>query len=257
MTVNKAQQWRCVSEERGRGEGGRSWYGLKTETRREKDLNNKLIIHASVGISKARLRASVRVLWPCFAPALSASHFLCATMPAYSVPYVHSGDPAYAPPLLRVPSPTSSIGTDYGPDETPDSEKSISATYFARACQDKLRLDDIRPEEVTANRDPLLPKCSSDEEERCTCNHSSIQGDGYTHAWSRPSRADHAESPARSATVARGRFVRADAFAALGEYRRTEAVLQRHRRHSHEYDGHGHKSFSYASSRSLDSPFHK
>ena len=46
-------------------------------------------------------------------------------MPQASTPYVHSGDAAYGGPVLRAPSPSSSIGTDYGEDETPaeDAEK--------------------------------------------------------------------------------------------------------------------------------------
>ena len=87
-------------------------------------------------------------------------------MPAYSVPYVHSGDPAYAPPLLRAPSPTSSIGTDYGPDEPEEGENNISDSAFARKCQAKLRLSDVRREEEIACYDPLLPKCADPEQER-------------------------------------------------------------------------------------------
>ncbi|KIP10203.1 hypothetical protein PHLGIDRAFT_66002 [Phlebiopsis gigantea 11061_1 CR5-6] len=86
-------------------------------------------------------------------------------MPAYSVPYVHSGDPAYAPPLLRAPSPTSSIGTDYGPDEPEADENLLSDNAFARTCQAKLRLNEARKEEEFACFDPLLPKCIDAEQE--------------------------------------------------------------------------------------------
>lgn len=94
-------------------------------------------------------------------------------MPAYSVPYVHSGDPAYAPPLLRAPSPTSSIGTDYGPDEPHGAEHLMSDAEFARMCQDKLKLNNVRREEEFANFDPLLPKCKTEEEERSTPSYRS------------------------------------------------------------------------------------
>lgn len=87
-------------------------------------------------------------------------------MPAYSVPFVHSGDPGYAPPLARAPSPTDSIGTDYGPDETPDDEGQLSDREFADMCQRMLRLNIMRNDEVAANFDPLLPKPKSPEEEK-------------------------------------------------------------------------------------------
>lgn len=86
-------------------------------------------------------------------------------MPQSSAPYIHSGDPAYAPPLLRAPSPSSSIGTDYGPDETTPEEKQKSQSEFVKAIQDRLRLNDARPEETAANSDPLLPKPKDAHEE--------------------------------------------------------------------------------------------
>lgn len=86
-------------------------------------------------------------------------------MPAYSVPYVHSGDPGYAPPLLRAPSPTSSIGTDYSPDETSPTEADLTAAEFEHMCQQRLQLSDMRPDERLANYDPLLPKPRNSDEE--------------------------------------------------------------------------------------------
>ncbi|EKM51543.1 uncharacterized protein PHACADRAFT_261747 [Phanerochaete carnosa HHB-10118-sp] len=87
-------------------------------------------------------------------------------MPGYSVPYVHSGDPGYAPPVLRAPSPTDSIGTDYGPDETTPDEERLSDAEFAKICQQRLRLGDMRREEREAEADPLLQKPKNPDEER-------------------------------------------------------------------------------------------
>ncbi|GJE97126.1 hypothetical protein PsYK624_133370 [Phanerochaete sordida] len=87
-------------------------------------------------------------------------------MPGYSVPYVHSGDPGYAPPVLRAPSPTDSIGTDYGPDETTPDEESLTDAEFDLMCRQHLRLGDVRPDEMRANIDPILPKPKNVDEER-------------------------------------------------------------------------------------------
>ncbi|KAI0685805.1 hypothetical protein BC835DRAFT_492599 [Cytidiella melzeri] len=75
-------------------------------------------------------------------------------MPNSSAPYIHSGDPAYAPPVLRAPSPSSSIGTDYGPDETTPEEARMTEVDFLR----QLKLADSRNEEHLASQEPLLPK---------------------------------------------------------------------------------------------------
>jgi hypothetical protein len=100
-------------------------------------------------------------------------------MPGYSVPFVHSGDPGYAPPHVRAPSPTDSIGTDYGPDETPDEEAQLSNKEFAQLCQQKLQLHATRPDELKSSldRDPLLPKPKNEEDEKRTqntCLHSLV-----------------------------------------------------------------------------------
>lgn len=87
-------------------------------------------------------------------------------MPGYSVPYVHTGDPGYAPPLIRAPSPTDSIGTDYGPDETTEAEARWPDQEFDKVCQRGLQLDVIRPDELRANYDPLLPKTKTEEERK-------------------------------------------------------------------------------------------
>jgi len=55
-------------------------------------------------------------------------------------PHVHS--PTYAPPVLRAPSPASSLGTTYAPDATSfsDTEAELSQTAFEKKWEDKLRL---------------------------------------------------------------------------------------------------------------------
>jgi hypothetical protein len=55
-------------------------------------------------------------------------------------PHVHS--PTYAPPVLRAPSPASSLGTTYAPDATSfsDTEAELSQAAFEKKWEDKLRL---------------------------------------------------------------------------------------------------------------------
>lgn len=64
----------------------------------------------------------------------------------------------YAPPVLRAPSPASSIGTTYGQDQTElsDSEEQLSHIDFEKKVQERLQLGVARQEEELANRDPLL-----------------------------------------------------------------------------------------------------
>lgn len=85
---------------------------------------------------------------------------------ASHIPYIHSADPAYAPPVLRAPSPSSSIGTNYDPDETPEVELHMSDEDFARTCEDKLQLGQPRSDEIAACKDPLLARPHSKEEEQ-------------------------------------------------------------------------------------------
>lgn len=103
-----------------------------------------------------------------------SSHKILAVckMPQIGAPYIHSGDPAYAPPLLRAPSPSSSIGTDYGPDETSYEDAHKSQNQFVNDIQARLKLNEPRMEEAQANRDPLLPKPKDPQEEQgalCAC----------------------------------------------------------------------------------------
>ncbi|KAG6889567.1 hypothetical protein C0992_004736 [Termitomyces sp. T32_za158] len=66
----------------------------------------------------------------------------------------------YAPPVLRAPSPASSIGTVYGEDRTSysDCEEQISQSLFEAKWEERLALHLPRLEEVLADQDPLLPR---------------------------------------------------------------------------------------------------
>jgi len=65
----------------------------------------------------------------------------------------------YANPVIhRMPSPTSSVGTVYGLDETAlsDTEYKLSDSAFARKCEEQMELYIPRKEETEADQDPLL-----------------------------------------------------------------------------------------------------
>ena len=91
-----------------------------------------------------------------------------------SQPYiVHPTDLQYAPTIMRAPSPSSTIGTDYSPDQTTMVDNELSDSDFARKCEEAIGLNNPRAEEDEANRDPLvLPrplsrnKLTSAEEKR-------------------------------------------------------------------------------------------
>ncbi|KAG6844037.1 hypothetical protein H0H87_010361 [Tephrocybe sp. NHM501043] len=66
----------------------------------------------------------------------------------------------YAPPVLRAPSPASSIGTVYGEDQTSfsDCEEHITQPAFEKKWEERLALNVPRPEELLADQEPLLPR---------------------------------------------------------------------------------------------------
>ncbi|KAG6840540.1 hypothetical protein C0991_005900 [Blastosporella zonata] len=69
----------------------------------------------------------------------------------------------YAPPVLRAPSPASSIGTVYGEDQTSfsDCEEQLSQPFFELKWEERLALNVPRPEEILADQEPLLPRLPS------------------------------------------------------------------------------------------------
>lgn len=79
---------------------------------------------------------------------------------------IHPGDPAYAPPLIRPPSPASSIGTVYGADETSLSDSELDQVHFAEKCERLLNLHMQSDPERRAMRLVLLPKPSTAQEEK-------------------------------------------------------------------------------------------
>jgi len=78
---------------------------------------------------------------------------------------IHAGDPAYASPVIRPPSPASSVGTAYGPDDTSLSDSELSQDDFERKAIANLRLDEPKHDEVHNLKDPLII-CPSDPQEQ-------------------------------------------------------------------------------------------
>ncbi|KAJ6584067.1 hypothetical protein DFH09DRAFT_266018 [Mycena vulgaris] len=76
--------------------------------------------------------------------------------------------PEYADPVIREPSPASSVGSVYGPDQTAssDSESIIDQPAFERKWEDRLDLRRATREEELADADPLVPRPSGALEER-------------------------------------------------------------------------------------------
>ncbi|KAG1852001.1 hypothetical protein C8R48DRAFT_676256 [Suillus tomentosus] len=78
---------------------------------------------------------------------------------------IHAGDPAYASPVIRPPSPASSVGTAYGPDDTSLSDSGLNQDVFERKWIANLRLDEPKHDEVHNLKDPLII-CPSDPQEQ-------------------------------------------------------------------------------------------
>ena len=57
---------------------------------------------------------------------------------------------------MRAPSPSSTIGTDYAPDQTTMVDSELSDSDFARKCEETIGLNNPRADEDEANRDPLI-----------------------------------------------------------------------------------------------------
>lgn len=84
----------------------------------------------------------------------------------------HHPNLEYAPPVIRAPSPASTIGTVYGEDETSfsDSEGVLTQRAFEAKWLDRLGLGLPCPEEELAEKDPLivpLPPGSDEEKSGC------------------------------------------------------------------------------------------
>ncbi|KDR83102.1 hypothetical protein GALMADRAFT_221072 [Galerina marginata CBS 339.88] len=79
------------------------------------------------------------------------------SIPLPAIP-THTHHTEYADPVLRLPSPASSVGTAYGADQTSfsDSEAQLSQAAFERKIEDRMELNAPRDEELRADREPLL-----------------------------------------------------------------------------------------------------
>ncbi|KAH7885404.1 hypothetical protein F5I97DRAFT_2074469 [Phlebopus sp. FC_14] len=79
---------------------------------------------------------------------------------------IHTADPAYASPVIRAPSPASSVGTAYGPDETSLSDAELSQEEFERKCAAKLKLDAPKVEEEKKSHPILIDPPPNPAEEK-------------------------------------------------------------------------------------------
>ncbi|PCH40292.1 hypothetical protein WOLCODRAFT_143017 [Wolfiporia cocos MD-104 SS10] len=70
--------------------------------------------------------------------------------------FIHAGGPQYAPPLLRAPSPASSIGTEYAEDLTDLVDRELSQEELQMKCEEKIGLHQPRMDEMAAAGDILL-----------------------------------------------------------------------------------------------------
>lgn len=90
--------------------------------------------------------------------------------------HVHPGDLPYATPVLRTASPSGSINTEYGPDETSISDQDLSPEEFDRKVQKQLGLHEQREQEFRAQASPLLwPKPRGPQEEKCAYTFSFLR----------------------------------------------------------------------------------
>lgn len=78
---------------------------------------------------------------------------------------VHAGDLPYSDPVLRTSSSSESFSTEYGPDETSQSERSLPATEFVRRVESTLRLHVAPSTELAAEQSPLLPPLEEGDEQ--------------------------------------------------------------------------------------------
>lgn len=79
---------------------------------------------------------------------------------------IHAGDPAYASPVIRPPSPASSLGTAYGPDDTSLSDSGLSQDVFEQKWIANLGLDEPKHDEVHNSKDPLIIYPSDPQEQK-------------------------------------------------------------------------------------------
>lgn len=79
--------------------------------------------------------------------------------------HTHTVDPVYAPPVLRAPSPTDSISTEYGLDETSIADKALSDEDFAKRVDLEIGLRKTKWSEVGVPKSVLLGRTPDSKEE--------------------------------------------------------------------------------------------
>ncbi|KAJ8516457.1 hypothetical protein ONZ45_g6242 [Pleurotus djamor] len=72
----------------------------------------------------------------------------------------------YAPPVLRAPSPPSSVGSERPPAFDSDPDIRLSSEDFERGIVDTLGLYKQRREEIEAEKDPLIPYPNSEQDRK-------------------------------------------------------------------------------------------
>ena len=70
--------------------------------------------------------------------------------------HIRSGDVPYESPVVRPASPTGSINTEYGPDETDPADRLLSDRELERKILANLRIDEQTDTEKVNEKGPLL-----------------------------------------------------------------------------------------------------
>ena len=73
-------------------------------------------------------------------------------------------DLPYDDPFLRSNSPSDSLSTEYGPDETTQAEKELSTAEFTCRVESTHHLHVAREAELVAEQSPLLPPLNQGDE---------------------------------------------------------------------------------------------
>lgn len=77
----------------------------------------------------------------------------------------HTVDPVYAPPVLRAASPTDTISTEYGDDETSQAHKNMTEEEFAQHVEEEIGLRRTDWSDAPGPKLVLLPRPSNKQEE--------------------------------------------------------------------------------------------
>lgn len=80
----------------------------------------------------------------------------------------HTVDPVYAPPVLRAASPTDTITTDYGEDETSPADRDMTEEEFAQRVEAEIGLRRTNWSDAPGPKSVLLPRPSNKQEEAGT-----------------------------------------------------------------------------------------